>query len=197
MQPSLTSRHHTAKPAAYPKSKSHWVTTDQSYAGTGSAELTNWARAVYLLSTTKDEGHFRLVLAKRAGATSLEGDRTNVIHLKHSDDGILWEQTPVPVAKEKAKNEPKEKAAPKPKTAPQRKPTKKQLSKLRKDAGTKEIEDLDGLIARITEPMSKSDIYRLGEANGHGSTYLLRKNWSQIEPRLVKTKNRYKPMPSK
>ena len=92
--------HHTAKPAADPKSKSHWVTTDQSYAGTGSAELTNWARAVCLLSTTKDEGRFRLILAKRgsrAGATSLEGGRTNVVHLKHSDDGILWEQTPVPV----------------------------------------------------------------------------------------------------
>ena len=85
-----------------------------------------------LLSTTKDEGHFRLILAKRdkrAGASSLEGDRTNVIHLKHSDGGILWEQTPVPLAKEKAKKEPKAKA----KAAP-KKPTKKQLSKLRKEA---------------------------------------------------------------
>ena len=138
-----------------------------------------------------------MILAKRgsrAGATSLEGGRTNVVHLKHSDDGILWEQTPVPVVVVKAKKEPKAKA--KAKAAP-KKPTKKQLSKLRKEAGTKGIEDLDGLIARITEPMSKSDIYRLGEANSHGSTYLLRKNWSQIEARLVKTKNRYKPMPSK
>ncbi|SVB44033.1 uncharacterized protein METZ01_LOCUS196887, partial [marine metagenome] len=151
---------------------------------------------INLLRTTKEEGNYELLLAKRgkrAEATSLEGGRTNVIHLKHNDDGILWEQTPEPVVvvKEKAKKKPKAKAAPKPKL------TKKQLSKLRKEAGTKEIEDLDGLIARITEPMSKSDIYRLGEANGHGSTYLLRKNWSQIEARLVKTKNRYKPMPSK
>ena len=58
-----------------------------------------------------------MILAKRgnrAGATSLEGGRTNVIHLKHSDDGILWEQTLEPVVKEKAKKEPKAKAAPKP-----------------------------------------------------------------------------------
>ena len=179
--------HHTAKPAADPKSKSHWVTTDQSYAGTGSAELTNWARAVCLLSTTKDEGRFRLILAKRgnrAGATSLEGGRTNVIHLKHSDDGILWEQTLEPVVKEKAKKEPKAKAAPK-------KPTKKQISAIRSKATSKQIEDLDGLIARITEPMSKGEIYKLAEANGHGSAHTLRKNWNQVETHLVKIKNRY------
>ena len=187
--------HHTAKPAADPKSKSHWVTTDQSYAGTGSAELTNWARAVCLLSTTKDEGHFRLILAKRgkrAGATSLEGGRTSVLHLKHSDDGILWEQTPVPVVMEKAKKEPKAKA----KAAPKRKATKKQIAKARSKASSKQIEDLDGLIARITEPMSKSEIYRLAEDNGHGSPYLLRKNWSQIEARLVKNKKQYQQKPT-
>jgi hypothetical protein len=188
--------HHTAKPAADPKSKSHWVTTDQSYAGTGSAELTNWARAVCLLSTTKDEGRFRLILAKRgnrAGATSLEGGRTSVLHLKHNDDGILWEQTPEPVVvvKEKAKKKPKAKAAPKPK------PTKEELSKLRKDAGTKHIEDLDGLIARIAEPMNKKQIQELAEKHGHGSAYLVKKQWSEIESRLVKAKDRRYQQPTK
>ena len=193
MKPSSTSGHHTAKPAADPKSKSHWVTTDQSYAGTGSAELTNWARAVCLLSTTKDEGHFRLILAKRgkrAGATSLEGDRTNVIHLKHSDDGILWEQTPLPVVMEKAKKEPKAKAAPAPKAAPKRKATKKQISAIRSKATSKQIEDLDGFIARITEPMNKKQIQELAEKHGHGSGYLVKKQWSEIEPRLVRTNGR-------
>ena len=70
-------------------------------------------------------------------------------------------------------------------------PTKEELSKLRKDAGTKQIKDLDGLIARITEPMTKGEIYKLAEANGHGSSHTLRKNWNQVETRLVKTKNRY------
>ena len=128
---------------------------------------------------------------KRAGATSLEGDRTNVIHLKHSDDSILWEQIPTPVV---VKDEPKAKrkqAAPKPKL------TKKQVAKARSKASTKQIKDLDRLIERITEPMSKCEIYRIGEANGHGSEYLLRKHWSQIEARLTKNKNKYQQTPTK
>ncbi len=136
-----------------------------------------------------------MILAKRgnrAGATSLEGGRTNVIHLKHSDDGILWEQTPVPVVMEKAKKETKAKAAPK------RKPTKKQLSKLRKQVATKEIGNLDGLIARIGVPMTKKQIQELAEKHGHGSAYLVKKQWSEIELYLVKANGKYtrKPAPS-
>ena len=134
-----------------------------------------------------------MILAKRgnrAGATSLEGDRTNLLYLKHSTDSILWEQRPTPVVISPA-SKAKAKAAPKPKA------TKEELSKLRKAAGTKQIKDLDGFIARITEPMAKCEIYRIGEANGHGSVYVLRKNWSQIEARLVKTKNKYQQIPSK
>jgi hypothetical protein len=146
---------------------------------------------INLLRTTRDEGEYELLLAKRgkrAGATYLEGDRTNLLYLKHSDTGILWEQRPKPfiVLKEpKAKPKRKAKAAPKPK------PTKEELSKLRKEAGTKQIKDLNGLIARIAEPMTKSEIYKLAEANGHGSAHTLRKNWNQVEIHLVKTKNRY------
>ena len=135
---------------------------------------------------------------KRAGATSLEGDRTNVIHLKHSDDGILWEQTPLPVVMEKAKKEPKAKAAPEPKAAPRRKATKKQLSKLRSKATSKEIENLDGLIARIGVPMTKKQIQELAEKHGHGSAYLVKKQWSEIELYLAKANGKYtrKPAPS-
>ena len=146
---------------------------------------------INLLRTTKDEGFYELLLAKRgkrAGATHLEGDRTNLLYLKHSDTGILWEQRPKPII---VVEEPKPKAEHKARPAPKPKPTKEELSKLRKDAGTKQIKDLDGLIARITEPMSKSQIYKLAKKHGHGSAYLLRKDWSQIEARLVKNKNRY------
>ena len=162
--------HHTAKPNADPKSKSHWVATDQSYAGTGSAELTNWARAVCLLRTTKDEGRFQLIMAKRgkrAGATNLEGDRTSVLHLKHSDDSILWEQTPEPVVKEKK--------------------SKADATEARKNNAKKEIKDLDGLMEKIVVPMKKTQIYELAESGGHGSKYLFRKNWDQLEKRLSKT----------
>ena len=96
----------------------------------------------------------------------------------------------MPVVKEKAKKEPKAKAAPKPKPAPKRKATKKQLSKLRKQVATKEIENLDGLIARIGVPMTKKQIQELAEKHGHGSAYLVKKQWSEIEPHLVKTNGR-------
>jgi len=92
--------HHTPKPSTDPKSKSGWNATDHSYAGTGSSELTNWARAVCVLQSTKDEGRFVLRLAKRANrasATDVEGGRTNLIHLKHAEGSILWEQTAAPL----------------------------------------------------------------------------------------------------
>ena len=61
----------------------------------------------------------------RAGATSLEGDRTNLLYLKPSKDSILWEQRPTPII---AVEEPKPKR--KAKAAPPPKPTKEELSKL-------------------------------------------------------------------
>ena len=150
---------------------------------------------INLLRTTREEGEYELLLAKRgkrAGATHLEGDRTNLLYLKHSDKGILWEQRPKPfIVLKEPKAEAKPKAKRKAKAAPKPKPTKEELSKLRKEAGTKQIKDLNGLIARIAEPMTKSEIYKLAEANGHGSAHTLRKNWNQVEIHLVKTKNRY------
>ena len=145
---------------------------------------------INLLRTTKDEGLYELLLAKRgkrAGATHLEGDRTCLLHLKHSDHSILWEQRPKPIVvveETKPKRKAKAKAAPKPKKS------KEELSKLRKDAGTKHIEDLAGLIARIAEPMNKKQIQELAEKHGHGSAYLVKKQWSEIESRLVKTNGR-------
>ena len=148
---------------------------------------------INLLRTTRDEGDYELLLAKRskrAGATHLEGDRTCLLHLKHSDHSILWEQRPTPVVIAPA---PKAKA----KAAPKPKPTKEELSKLRKDAGTKQIKDLDGLIAWITEPMNKKQIQELAEKHGHGSAYLVKKQWSEIESRLVKAKGRCFQKPTK
>ena len=144
---------------------------------------------INLLRTTRDEGDYELLLAKRgkrAGATNLEGGRTNLLYLKHSDHSILWEQRPKPVIViEEPKPKRKAKAAPKPKKS------KEEISTIRSKATSKQIEDLDGLIARITDPMTKGEIYKLAEANGHGSAHTLRKNWNQVETHLVKIKNRY------
>ena len=144
---------------------------------------------INLLRTTKDEGLYELLLAKRgkrAGATHLEGDRTNLIYLKHSKDSILWEQRPKPII---AVVEPQPKAKRK-KAAPKPKATKEEISAVRSEATTKQIEDFDGLIARITEPMNKKQIQGLAEKHGHGSAYLVKKQWSEIESRLVKTNGR-------
>ena len=164
--------HHTPKPSADPKSKSGWNSTDHSYAGTGSSELTNWARAVTILRSTKNDGEFDLMLAKRgerAHATSLDGSRTKLLHLKHSEDGILWEQRADPFSVKPPKK------------------TKEELSKVRKKAARKEINDLDGLVAKITKPMKKTEIYELAKKDGHGSAHLLRRDWNLIEKKLSKT----------
>ena len=78
-----------------------------------------------------------------------------------------------------------------PSWGPKPKPTKEEIFDIRSKAKTKQIEDLDGLIARITEPMTKGAIYKLAEKHGHGSAHTLRKNWNQVETHLVKIKNRY------
>jgi hypothetical protein len=152
---------------------------------------------INLLRTTKDEGYYELLLAKRgkrAGATHLEGGRTNLLYLKHSKDSILWEQRPTPVVIAPA---PKPKAKAKAKAAPKRKPTKEEIFDIRSRAKTKQIEDLDGLIARITEPMNKKQIQELAEKHGHGSPYLVKKQWSEIESRLVKSNGRRFQQPTK
>jgi len=169
--------HHTPKPSTDPKSKSGWNRTDMSYSAAGSSELVNWARAITILRSTKNDGEFELLLAKRgerAHATSLDGSRTKLIHLKHSEEGILWEQRPAPVVVVKAKKEPKAKkpkATEKPKNA------------------VKELSNLDGLIEKVTRPMNKTEIVRLAIDGGHGSYYLAHKYWDKIESRLFKNKD--------
>ena len=150
--------HHTPKPSTDPKSKSGWNSTDHSYAGTGSSELTNWARAVCVLQATKDEGRF-VLRNKRTGAIDLDDNRTSLVHLKHGEDSILWEQTAAPMVVVK---EPKEK-----------KPEKT-------------ITDMDGLIEKIVVPMKKSQVVRFAIDVGHGSYYVANKEWKKIAERLFK-----------
>jgi len=87
--------HHTTKPPADAKARSHWTATDYSYFGTGSAELTNWARAYVVLRQITDHG-FKLMFTKRgerAGALDLQREATSDVWVKHSEEGIFWEQT--------------------------------------------------------------------------------------------------------
>ena len=162
--------HHTPKPSADPKSKSNWNRTDMSYSAAGSSELVNWARAVTILRSTKNDGEFDLLLAKRgerAQATAIDGSRTKLLHLRHSEEGILWEQTPKPVLLEKTSKKKKEK---------DKKPQKTLI-------------DLDGLIEKVIVPLQKKEIVRLAIDGGHGTYYMANKEWSKIEERLFPAGN--------
>ena len=94
--------HHTNKPAADSKAKSGWTRNDYSYAGTGSAELTNWARAVIVLRQ-HDDDTFRLAFTKRgkrAGAVDMDGGISQDIFLEHAKEGIAWNQVSEPEKEE-------------------------------------------------------------------------------------------------
>lgn len=86
--------HHTGKPQSDSKARSHWNANDFAYIGMGSSELTNWARAIAVLQTTKQEGKFKLLLAKRgkrANVIDRFGQSETEIVLQHGSGGLYWE----------------------------------------------------------------------------------------------------------
>ena len=154
--------HHTAKPPSDKAARQHWNSTDFSYSGTGSSELTNWARAVCLLRRTSEED-FELMLAKRgkrAGAIDLQGAPTTVVNLKHAENSILWLQT----------------------EAPERQP---QFTAGRQQGrqGNKKSINIDNIVKKIDKPMNQKEIIRIGMGLGI-SRYLLNENWPKIKDKL-------------
>jgi hypothetical protein len=86
--------HHTGKPQSDSKSRAHWNANDFAYIGLGSSELTNWARAIAVLQTTKEEGTFKLLLAKRgtrAGVVDEHRLPVTSLVLQHAEAGLHWE----------------------------------------------------------------------------------------------------------
>jgi hypothetical protein len=93
----LIGLHHTGKPPP-PKQTQGYTAIDFAYVGLGSSELVNWARAVMFLRPI-DDINFELKLAKRGGrarATNPDGSWTNSIWLRHSTEGIRWQQIDQP-----------------------------------------------------------------------------------------------------
>lgn len=90
--------HHTTKPPAGKDKKFGRAWNEVMYNMSGSADLTNWARAVISLQPTPTQGHFEMILAKRgkrAGATKEveQGAGTRLetitsIPLKHAEGFI-------------------------------------------------------------------------------------------------------------
>lgn len=90
--------HHAGKPKEDNKGRKNWTKTDQSYAGLGSSEIVNWARAVCILERIDDK-NFCLLLAKRgkrAEARDVNGELTERIWLQHAEKRIEWVQVKEP-----------------------------------------------------------------------------------------------------
>jgi RecA-family ATPase len=99
--------HHTGKPKSA-KETANWTAVDYAYAGLGSSEMVNWARAVMFLKP-HGNGVFELKLAKRgtrAGAVHPDGTWTTEIWLEHAKKGIKWNQIPPPEKPEKESGKP-------------------------------------------------------------------------------------------
>ena len=91
--------HHTGKPQSDSKSRAHWNANDYAYIGLGSSELTNWARAICVLQTTKHDGIFKVLLAKRGNRAAVvdeHGHPTTDIIIKHAAKGLHWEPAELP-----------------------------------------------------------------------------------------------------
>jgi RecA-family ATPase len=85
--------HHVPKPKEKDKNQTN---KDLSYAGSGSSDLTNWARAVGVLQKLGNLDAFQFVMAKREKRTGMVGDDektwADTIEIQHGRDGIYWER---------------------------------------------------------------------------------------------------------
>jgi hypothetical protein len=92
--------HHTGKPPQNKEARQHWQNSDYSYAGLGSSDLTNWARAALVLQD-RGHGNFELKLSKRdkkSGATDDNGAFINSVWLRQASKPgeIFWEEIQAP-----------------------------------------------------------------------------------------------------
>ena len=92
--------HHTGKPKSKDEEQSG---NALSYAGTGSSELTNWARATAtIMQSPDDENVYEFAFNKRKGRCGCE----DKIYLKHAENGaIFWLETDKPDEPVKAKKQ--------------------------------------------------------------------------------------------
>lgn len=89
--------HHTGKPPKGKDKPSSMSVGDYSYVGLGSSDLTNWARAIMVVSEVPDqpsERLFEVILPKRgerAGFTDINGTiARSKFYMKHAEGRIHW-----------------------------------------------------------------------------------------------------------
>lgn len=85
--------HHTLKVTN--RDTSNWRGSDWMYAGAGSADITNWARAILVIEPTHASHVFRFIAAKRGsriGWVNDEGKKEVTRHFCHAADEIYWRE---------------------------------------------------------------------------------------------------------
>ena len=90
--------HHT--PKNNNRDTSQYRASDWAYAGSGSADIVNWARAMLVIDPSKEDGNFRFIAAKRGsriGWKSSTGENELKRWFKHSSGGICWEEAEEPL----------------------------------------------------------------------------------------------------
>jgi hypothetical protein len=99
--------HHT--PKTNNRDTSHWKPSDWMYSGAGSADLTNWARAVLVVEPTANPDAFRFIAAKRGRRTGWVDELGQPVYQRiycHTEGSIAWrEATPEETAGVRSKNE--------------------------------------------------------------------------------------------
>jgi hypothetical protein len=103
--------HHT--PKTNNRVTDHWRASDWMYAGAGSAELINWARAGLVIDPTHAPHTFKFIAAKRGGRIGWvdeAGEREIIRHFCHASDGLYWrDATPGDIEEAEAAAEAKKK----------------------------------------------------------------------------------------
>lgn len=95
--------HHTNKP---PKEIVAPSAFNLAYAGSGTAELTNWARAVLVISQDNDDESLFILTAAKRGKRLRWADGAIQKYMRHATDGtIYWNEVPPPVESAKRRNE--------------------------------------------------------------------------------------------
>jgi hypothetical protein len=85
--------HHT--PKVTNRDTSNWRGTDWMYAGAGSADVTNWARAILVIDPTHAAHVFKFIAAKRSGRIGWvdeAGEKQFARHYCHAADGLHWRE---------------------------------------------------------------------------------------------------------
>ena len=88
--------HHTNKPGKDAAGRAVGVDGDSAYEVSGASELTNWARAVIVISrVAKTKGFYKLTVAKRSEPLcwrTATGEKTNRKIIAHSEDIVFWRE---------------------------------------------------------------------------------------------------------